>query len=337
MDLVTGATGIVGRELLSQLLASGASVRALHRKDSAVQATVEFITNKGISLDGLEWVLGDTRDFDDMCSAMDGCSRVFHLAALVSFSPSDAELLMDVNRGGTETVVNAMLATGLKDLIYVSSVAALGHTTKHPITEDTPFEDGPLVTAYSLSKYKAELEVWRGSEEGLSVIIVNPSVIIGEGDFSKSSGKLFSQAHAGVPVYPAGTNGFVSAHDVASATMTLANSSIRGERFILNSENLSFKDAFSMIALSVEAKPPTKVVKNWMISIAILLFRLKKLFTGKPMLAFKASMQMSQTHTQYDGTRIISALKSQGINWKYESVKEAISRVGAAYLRLHLR
>ncbi|MAO46719.1 MAG: hypothetical protein CL823_06165, partial [Crocinitomicaceae bacterium] len=147
MDLVTGATGIVGRELLSQLLASGASVRALHRKDSAVQATVEFITNKGISLDGLEWVLGDTRDFDDMCSAMCGCSRVFHLAALVSFSPSDAETLMDVNRGGTETVVNAMLATGLKDLIYVSSVAALGHTTKHPINEDTPFEDGPLVTA----------------------------------------------------------------------------------------------------------------------------------------------------------------------------------------------
>ena len=337
MDLVTGATGIVGRELLSQLLASGASVRALHRKDSAVQATVEFITNKGISLDGLEWVLGDTRDFDDMCSAMDGCSKVFHFAALVSFSPSDAELLMDVNRGGTETVVNAMLATGLKDLIYASSVAALGHTTKHPITEDTLFEDGPLVTAYSLSKYKAELEVWRGSEEGLSVIIVNPSVIIGEGDFSKSSGKLFSQAHAGVPVYPSGTNGFVSSHDVASATITLANSGIRGERFLLNSENLSFKDAFSMIALSVGAKPPTKVVKNWMISIAILLFRLKKLFTGKPMLASKVSMQMSQTHTQYDGTRIISALKSQGIDWKYESVKEVISRVGAAYLRLHLR
>ena len=112
---------------------------------------------------------------------------------------------------------------------------------------------------------------------------------------------------------------------------------IRDRRFLLNSENLSFKDAFSMIALSVEAQPPIKVVKNWMISIAILLFRLNKLFTGKPMLASKVSMQMSQTQTQYDGTRIISALKSQGIDWKYESVKEVISRVGAAYLRLHLR
>ena len=129
-------------------------------------------------------------EYDELETAIQGCDRVFHLAALVSFHPSDEQKLMCINKGGTENVVNAMLMGGIKKLVYVSSVAAFGHTTKSPITEETPFEEGPLITGYSRSKYASELEVWRGHAEGLDVLIVNPTIIIGEGNFSRSSGEL---------------------------------------------------------------------------------------------------------------------------------------------------
>lgn len=328
MDLVTGGTGIVGRELLSQLLSKGRKVRALKRPSSDVDGVETFIKAQGVSTTNLSWVNGDTREFDEVCEAIDGCSRVYHLAALVSFHPSEEPLLMEINKGGTANVVNAMLEKGILDLVYVSSVAALGHTLKKPITEETDFQEGPLITAYSRSKYESELEVWRGQEEGLSVLILNPSIIIGEGDFSRSSGELFSQSAKGIPVFPAGENGFVSAKDVASACLALAESGIRGERFLLNAENISYKDAMGAIAHSVGAKPPTKIVNGWMISLVVFMFAALEFFTGRKSMANKVSMKMAQLKTHYDGSKILRRLDG----WKYESVQTAIDRAGKAYL-----
>ncbi|MBM71734.1 MAG: hypothetical protein CL847_03010 [Crocinitomicaceae bacterium] len=328
MDFVTGGTGIVGRELLCQLLAKGSEVKALRRESSDVEGTEAFITNHGVSIQGLNWVCGNIRDFDEMLSVLQGCSRVYHAAALVSIHPKDKPLLMEVNRDGTANVVNAMLDLGIDDLIYVSSVAALGHSTKSPVTEQTEFEEGPLVTAYSRSKYESELEVWRGQAEGLNVLILNPSIIIGEGDFSRSSGEFFSQAAQGVPVYPAGKNGFVSARDVGKACLALAESKVRGERFLLNSENISYKDAMIAIAHSVGAKAPDKIVKWWMIDLAVFIFTLLNLFTRRKSLPNKTSMLMAQLKTEYDGSKIQNVLD----NWEYECVFDAIERTGRVYL-----
>lgn len=328
MDFVTGGTGILGREILCQLLAKGSEVRALRRDSSDVEGTESFITNLGVSIEGLNWVSGNTRDFDEMSSVLQGCSRVYHVAALVSTNPKDEPLLMEVNRGGTANVVNAMLDLGIDDLIYVSSVAALGHTTKAPVTEHTEFEEGPLVTAYSRSKYASELEVWRGQEEGLNVLILNPSIIIGEGDFSRSSGELFSHAAQGVSVYPAGENGFVSARDVGKACLALAASKVRGERFLLNAENISYKDALTAIAHSVGAKAPDKIVKWWMIDLVVFIFASLEIFTGRKSMVNKTSMLMAQLKTEYDGSKIQNVLE----NWKYECVSDAIERTGRAYL-----
>ena len=327
MDLVTGGTGIVGRELLAQILSEGHHVRALRRTNSDVAGTEAFISSLGVSTQNLTWIEGDTRNYDEMALAIEGCDRVYHAAALVSFHPADEPHLMEVNRGGTENVVNAMLDLGVKDLIYVSSVAALGHNTTM-VTEETPFEEGPLVTGYSRSKYASELEVWRGQEEGLRVLIVNPSIIIGEGDFSRSSGELFSQSAKGVPVHPAGANGFVSARSVASACYKLAESGLRGERFLLNASNLSYKTAMNLIAKSVNAAPPTKVVTWWMIDIVVAIFKLLEIITGRKSLANKTSMKMAQLNTKYDGTKILGVLKG----WEYESIEKAIERTGKAYL-----
>lgn len=328
MDLVTGGTGIVGRELLSQLLSRGSEVRALRRASSDVEGVEAFIKAQGVSTDSLSWVNGDTREYDEVLDAIDGCTRIYHIAALVSFHPSDEPVLMEINKGGTANVVNAMLEKGVSDLVYVSSVAALGHTLKTPITEETEFEDGPLITAYSRSKYESELEVWRGQAEGLNILILNPSVIIGEGDFSRSSGELFSQSAKGIPVFPAGKTGLVSARDVASACLALAESGIRGERFILNAENISYKDAMGAIALSVGAKPPTKIVKWWMIDLVVFWFAALEFFTGRKSMANKTSMMMAQLKTDYDGSKILKKLHC----WKYEKVSDAIDRAGKAYL-----
>ena len=332
MDFVTGATGIVGRELVALLLESGSQVKALRRESSDIKSVEQFITSRGVSLDNLSWALGDTRDFDEIEEAMKGCSRVFHLAALVSFSPSDGEILNEINVGGTKNVVNVMLESGIKDLYYISSVAALGLDFKKPVNEETPWEDGPLVNHYSRSKHHSELEVWRGSEEGLNVVILNPSVIIGEGDFSRSSGQFFSQIHSGLPVYPAGANGFVSARDVASACVALSTTEIKDQRFLLNSTNSSFKDLFDSIARTVKATPPTKPVKGWMINIAVAMFNLKQLFTGTKSPASKTSMSMSQLVTEYDGSKIVRSLSEAGVKWDYEDLEEAIERTGKAYL-----
>ena len=121
MDFVTGGTGIVGRELLAQLLSKGGSVKALRREGSDVESVERFIHAQGISTDKLEWVYGDTREYDEIESALQGCDRVFHLAALVSFHPSDEPNLMGINQGGTENVVNVMLIAGIRKLVYLSS------------------------------------------------------------------------------------------------------------------------------------------------------------------------------------------------------------------------
>tara|TARA_B000000532_G_C18821975_1_gene386331 strand:- start:50 stop:1066 length:1017 start_codon:yes stop_codon:yes gene_type:complete len=331
MDFVTGATGIVGRELVALLLDSGSQVKALRRESSEVKSVEKFITSRGVSLDNLSWVLGDTRDFDEIEEAMKGCSRVFHLAALVSPFPSE-EILNEINVGGTRNVVNVMLESGVKDLYYISSVAALGLDFKKPVTEETHWEDGPLVNNYSRSKHHSELEVWRGSEEGLNVVILNPSVIIGEGDFSRSSGQFFPQIHSGLPVYPAGSNGFVSARDVASACVALSATMIKDQRFLLNSTNSSFKDLFASIARSINATPPTKPVKGWMINVAVAMFKLKQLFTGAKSPISKTSMSISQFVTEYDGSKIVRSLSKVGIKWDYEDLEDAIERTGKAYL-----
>jgi len=332
MDFVTGATGIVGRELVALLLESGFQVKALRRELSDVKSVEKFLTSRAVSLDNLLWVLGDIRDFDEIEEAMKGCTRVFHLAALVSFSPSDGEILNEINIGGTRNVVNVMLESGVKDFYYISSVAASGLDFKKPVTENTPWEDGPLVNHYSRSKHHAELEVWRGSEEGLNVVILNPSVIIGEGNFSRSSGQFFSQIYSGLPVYPAGANGFVSARDVASACVALSASEIKDQRFLLNSTNLSYKDLFESIARSINATPPSKPLKGWMINIAIAMFKLKQLFTGAKPPASKTNILMSQFVTEYDGSKIVKALSDVGIKWNYEDLEKAIERTGKAYL-----
>ena len=327
-DFITGATGIVGRELVMQLIKSGRRVVALHRESSDIESIEDLIPPNS----PLIWVIGDLNDQESLEVAMKGCARVFHTAAIVSFHPNDEEAIIANNAEGTANVVNAMLHTGVTDLVHVSSVSALGHVEGEIITEETPFEEGRGVTAYARSKYRAELEVWRGQEEGLNVAVVNPTIIIGPGDFTRSSGEIFSQIHSGIPFYPKGSNGYVSSSDVAKACILLADNGVRGERFLLNSENLRYRDLLTSVANSLNVKAPAKPIKPWMAGVVWRAFWLLEKLTGKRALATKASLSMAQLDMRYDGSKLGTVLAESGVVWTYEPVKSAITRTAKAYL-----
>jgi len=332
MDFITGATGIVGRELVSQLISAGHTVKALYRNNSDVTSVENLITSRSLSLDRLIWVEGELNDSQSLESSLKGCTRVFHVAALVSFHPLDEASLLKTNVEGTKNIVNAMLHKDVKTLVYVSSVAALGRQENKIVDEETPFEDGVGETAYSRSKYLAELEVWRGQEEGLSVAVVNPSIIIGAGDFTRSSAELFPQIHAGLSFYPTGSSGYVSSSDVAKACVLLADNNVRGERVLLNSENRSYKSLMCEIAIALNVKPPFRAVKPWMSSFAWRAFWLIEKLTGKRALATKSSLKMSRSMIVYDGSKIERVLALEGVKWEYEPVNKAISRTAESYL-----
>jgi len=332
MDFITGATGIVGRELVSQLILAGHRVKALYRNNSDTNTVEGLITSRGLSLDRLIWVEGELNDIQSLEASMEGCSRVFHAAALVSFHPSDEDLLLETNIEGTKNIVNSMINQDVNTLVYVSSVAALGRQENLVVDEETHFEDGVGVTRYSKSKYLAELEVWRGQEEGLNVAVVNPSIIIGTGDFTRSSAEMFPQIHSGISFYPSGSSGYVSSSDVAKACVLLADNNVTSERFLLNSENRSYKSLMCETALALNVKPPFQVVKPWMSALVWRLFWLIEKLTGKRALATKSSLKMSSLTIEYDGSKIERVLALKGVNWEYEPINEAISRTAKSYL-----
>ncbi|MDA0940227.1 MAG: NAD-dependent epimerase/dehydratase family protein, partial [Bacteroidetes bacterium] len=226
MDLVTGATGIVGMPLVVKLLAKGQTVRALHRPSShrdRVEQAVRDSVPDGLSR--LQWVEGDVTDPDSLEAALEGVERVFHCAALVSFHKADHAAMRAINAEGTANLVNAMLDLGTPRLIHVSSVAALGRKAGQPTDESTLFEEQPGTSGYARSKHRAEMEAWRGAAEGLpgGLVVVNPTVILGPGDFRRSSAALFRHIDQGLAWYPSGSGGYVGSEDVAEVCVRLGD------------------------------------------------------------------------------------------------------------------
>ncbi len=332
MEFVTGGTGLVGRYLVAELLAQGRSVRVLCRPESKRQKLMEFLSMRGLNDPSLEWCEGDIADGQFLEESMAGCSRVYHLAAVVSFHPKDAGMMMRVNRDATEIVVNAMLHVGVCDLVHVSSVAALGRIQGQPVHEEVPFEMGPDVTAYAQSKFESELQVWRGQEEGLNVLTVNPTIILGEGDFDRSSSALFAMVYKGLKWYPTGSNGFVSAKDVAKASVLLADNGCWGQRFLLNSENRSYQSIFNQMALEFKTLKPTRPLRPWMMSAAWRLSAIWEYATGKKAKATKESVANTHMHHSYETTRLEKTLLGHEIDWKYQPINETIHEVSKVFL-----
>jgi dihydroflavonol-4-reductase len=262
MNLVTGGTGLVGSHLLLELLKAGKPVRALKRSSSNTQAVLKVFRFYSLQVDELynkiEWVEGDVLDYFSLLEAMDGVAHVYHCAAMVSFDPADKARMMKNNVDGTANMINAALEKGVKKFGFVSSTAALGGPVDgEPADETMIWKPSKTISAYSESKFKSEMEVWKGSEEGLKVVMVNPSIILGPGNWQKGSASFFYRIWKGMRFYTNGITGYIDVRDVSFALISLMNSDISGERFILSSENLSFKEVFTMIANALGKNPPS--------------------------------------------------------------------------------
>ncbi len=332
-NLVTGATGLVGAHLLLELCTHEMHVRAIKRKQSDISYVKKIFALRGTETEALfnniEWVEADITDIHALDEALEGINKVYHTAAVVSFNPSDKAYMHNINVRGTANVVNLCLEKKIEKLCHTSSIAAIGRSEKiGEIDEETPWLKQHKKSNYALSKYEAELEVWRGIAEGLNAVIINPSIIIGTGHWHKSSAKLFETMHKGLSFYTTGINGFVDVRDVASVMVKLMESEISAERFIINAENVSYKDLFYAIAKSIHVKPPPWKATPLMSSLAWRGSALKSLLTGKAPMITKETAATAQKKYFFSNKKI-----RQALHFQFIPIENAIKYTGEIFLK----
>jgi dihydroflavonol-4-reductase len=271
MILVTGGTGLVGSHLLVHLTQKNDLIRVIYRTSKSIEKakkTFSYYTNTTIDLfSKIEWIQADITDVPSMIPAFKDVTQVYHCAALISFDPNDYIEMRKVNIHGTAIVVNLSIDAGVEKLCFVSSIAAIGDDPKKQcIDEENEWVGNEKNNGYAITKYGAEMEVWRASQEGVAVVIVNPGVILGSGFWDSGSGKLFSQIYHGLQYYSEGVTGFIGVEDVVYSMIQLMENEIKNERFILVSENKSFKEVLFSIADSFGKQKPKKLVKPWQAS-----------------------------------------------------------------------
>ena len=309
--LVTGGAGLLGKELISQLLKEGKQVIALFNKTPLAN----------VDSDKLQQINCNILDIIGLEEAMLGVDQVYHCAAIVSFNPAQQKEMFKINIEGTANVVNAALNTGVKKLVHVSSVAALGRLREsEPITEKMNWTEETSNSKYGQSKYLGELEVWRGIAEGLDAVIVNPVIILGAGEWNAGSSQLFKTAYNEFPWYTEGVTGFVDVQDVAKAMINLMESDISSERFIISAENKSYRDVFNLIARAFNKKQPSKKVTPLLAKIVWRLEAIKSLFSGKNPLLTRETAATAMAVVHFNNSKLLQYLPA----FTYKSIEASI-------------
>ncbi len=325
--LVTGATGLVGSHLLVKLAETDQPIYATYRNKDKISGNPVL---KNLPSDRITWLEGDITDvifLDDILK--NSITQVYHTAAMVSFYPPHRKAMWLANEQGTARLVNACLEAGVKKLVHVSSIATLGkpENEQRLINETDNWKDSPDNSNYAITKFRAECEVFRGSKEGLTVAVVNPSVILGPGNWSDGSARLIKTVADGLKYYTTGRTGFVDVRDVADAMIALMNSEISDERFILNGHNLSWQHVFTLLANALGVKAPSVCPPRWQSEIAWRFLALKALFSGKEPLITKETTHSAYKEIEFDGSKITRAIPG----FSYRSLEDTISYTTRMY------
>jgi nucleoside-diphosphate-sugar epimerase len=332
MNLVTGGTGLVGAHLLLHLLQKGEKVRALFRSEKSILKTKNLFNqlNHSDLFHLIEWFPGNVNDIPSLELAFENIDYVYHCAALISFDGVEEQNLRKINIEGTANMVNCALAFGVKKFCYVSSIAALGDLKENEtlITEETEWNPEKPHSDYALSKFGAEMEIWRAEQEGLQCLIVNPGVILGAGFWNSGSGEIFKKIKKGIPFYTKGSSGFVGVEDVVNVIYQLMKSDISGERFTLVSENIVFKKLVYWISDGLEKRKPSFYAKPWMTSI---IWRMDWFFST---LFFQKRRFSRATAKSLHSTAIYSNDKIKTkLNFEFQPVKEVVKKITFAFLK----
>lgn len=303
----------MGSHLLYELAKNHEKLRATFRPSSDIAhvrkifgyyseaAEADYLFNK------IEWVKSSINDIPALTSAFAGIETVYHCAALVSFDPSEEKKLRKINIEGTANLVNLCIAEKVEKLCYVSSVAAIGSSGKDlKIDETAKWNPEENHNDYAISKYGAEIEVWRGTQEGVDTVIVNPGIIIGPGFWDSGSGQIFSRIDKGLKYHFPKVSGFVGVEDVVKTMIHLTKSEIKNEHFIVVSENLSFENVLKTTAEYMGKPKPSKQLKKWMITLGWIFQKMGSWFGGKRQIT-RDSINGLYSKTYYNNSKIRNA------------------------------
>jgi dihydroflavonol-4-reductase len=323
--LITGATGFVGAYLTRFLVNKGYTNLVCMKRATSLMNLVAEVADR------VQWVEGDIRDVPFLEEILRGyqIKQIFHCAAIVSYDAREREEMYDINANGTANVVNVALDCGIEKLVHVSSIAAIGRVEHETtVSENSKWQRSDLNTHYAISKYQAEQEVWRGVAEGLSAVIINPSVILGSQFWEHGTGRLFEQVWTGLRFYTEGATGYVDVRDVVCFMEKLMASDIDSQRFILNGENLTYKKMFEDIAQHLGKKPATIPVTPWIRQVAWRVEWLKSLITKKRPLITKETARTSATTFFFKNEKSLGAFS----DFHYTPIAETIAATARQFL-----
>lgn len=332
MVLITGGTGLVGSHLLLHLAENGQdNLRAIYRKESHIQKVkvlFDWYKKSGL-FSKIEWLQADILDIPSLEIAFQNVNFVYHCAGKISFNPDEEDDLRKVNIEGTANIVNFCIDKNVKKICHVSSIAALGSLGQNEtiITEETDWNPEILHSDYAISKYGGEMEVWRGHQEGLEVVIVNPGVIFGPTqDWSHGSGAFFSSIKKGFPFYTLGSSAYVAVTDVVKIMQQLMDSDVNGERFIVIAENRTFKDIIFIIAEKIGASKPNLEATPWILNLG---WRLDWLFS----LVFRTKRKLSKLGAQslLNADLISNEKVKQQLNYTFEPIDDYLDGVAESF------
>lgn len=327
MILVTGGTGLVGAHLLYKLCLTNNKIVAIYRQKNSLETTKEIFKLYGNTslFNNIIWRKADITNLPELEIAFKDITYVYHAAAMVSFKSKDKLKLRKVNIEGTANIVNLCIANNISKLCHVSSIATLAQKPEQKlIDEDCDWNPEGDHSDYSISKFGAEMEVWRGSQEGLNIVIVNPGVIFGFGNWKLNTGKLFLKLKKGFSYYTTGKTGVVDVIDVVNAMVKLMNSNVKDERFVLVENNITYKDILGLIAKHLKVKPPHKKATKttteiaWRLSLFLSFMSFNKLNLG----INKYSTRSAHKTKYFDGTKI-----KRSIDFNYTPFNDTIQSI----------
>jgi dihydroflavonol-4-reductase len=321
MIAVTGANGLLGSFIVRKLIADKKSFIAIKRPSSDTALLDDVMEH-------IEWRNADILDSVALEEALQGITHVIHAAAMVSFNPALEKKIFDVNVTGTRHVVNACLANNIERLVHISSVAALGRQKGQvKIDESNKWIESSVNSTYAKSKYMAELEVFRGHEEGLNTVLINPSVILAPADWTKSSAQLFKYIWDQKPYYIDGNLNYVDVRDVAALATQFLDSAVRGERFIVSAASIPFNDFFKLVATKLNKKAPSIRLNKQFLKFLALAETLRSHVTRSEPLITLETARLADSAFTYNSHKIKKAL-----NFEFQSIDSTLTWCCGYYL-----
>jgi dihydroflavonol-4-reductase len=337
MIFVTGGTGMVGAHLLYDLTSRGEKVRALKRRGSNIKKVEKifgcYLSEYQLLLKNIEWVEGDMLDKESLRRHLTGVDQIYHAAAMISFDPRDRDTMICNNCEGTANIVDLALALNIPRFCHVSSISALGFPPEGvDVSEDHPWQNNNGHSSYAESKYLSEMEVWRAILQGLNAVIVNPSVIIGPGDWKSGGSVLFSTVWKGLKFYTGGITGFVDVRDVTASMRRLMEEkgwkAVKNHRYILNAENLPFREFFNQVADHLHLKRPKYLAGQKFLALAWRFCSLKRFVTGIPPAITRETARSAHQMIYYDGSKICRT-----IGFEYTPIADSIRDFSLLFLK----